>query len=558
MSEQDEGDDQRQRRHFLKVVGGVAGTQLVAGCAGGDDGGGTTGGTGTDSANGAGGTATGKHGGRMTFALGGSPRNLSYWQSYDTITNNLTAQIWDSLLEYSEPDMKLTPSLAKDWTAEDKTTFVYDLRKGVTFHDGSEMTADDVIASAKLTLRPEAKSPLAWMFSSVESFEKIDDYTVQVNLSTPNAAFKFVPATLAWGVAPKAQIEKKGTDLAQDPVGAGPFKLEEWKSGNYVKVSRHEDYWDDDLPYLDGATFRVVPNGTSRISGMKTGNYGGTNDIPIDQLSVLDKLNNVDLSTVTSFQTSFVVFNTTKKPFDNPDVRRALSYAADTRAAAKSTVGQYGSHAISMLPKNMMGHVKPESLEYDGFPYKPEKAKQMLDEAGLTGNPRFETTLLTPKDTIRLKPALAIQQDLSEIGVKVNLKKVSTSAYIEAFWGESDMSKREPMQMGLWASDFPSPDAILKPLFKSNQLPPGNNWFAYQNQKVDELITKFTQTLDPQERAKYARQAMQIIVDDAPGIWVVHPDTTKAFNTKFKGYDGQVPAFVTYFTTFLRDMYIKQ
>lgn len=538
------GSAEPRRRNFLKAISATAGISLVAGCS--QDGG--EGGSGGDGD---------KHGGEMTFALGDSPRNLSYWQSYDTITNNLTAQIWDSLLEYSEPDMELQPALAKDWTAEDDTTFVYNLREGVTFHDGSEMTAEDVIASAKLTRRDEAKSPLAWMFSAVDSFNKVDEYTVEVKLASPDAQFKFVPATTAWSVAPKAQIEEKGTDLAQDPVGAGPFKLDEWKSGNYVRITRHDEYWDDDLPYLDAATFRIVPNGTARMSGMKSGDYGGTNDIPIDQLSVLDQLDNVELYNVTSFQTSFVVFNSTKEPFGNPDVRRALSYAVDTKSIAESTVGQYGTHATSMLPENLMGHVKPDELEYNGFPYDPERAKQMLDEAGLTGNPRFETTLLTPKDTIRHKPALAIQQHLSEIGVNVNLKEASTSTYIESFWGETDMSKREPMQMGLWASDFPSADAILTPLFQSEQLPPGNNWFGYGNDEVDQLIQKFRTTLDTEQRAQYAKEANKIIVDEAPGIWIVHPDTTKAFNKRFKGYDGQVPAFVTYFTTFLRDMYIS-
>lgn len=549
-----------RRREFLKAVSATAGATLVAGCSGGG-GGESSGGEGTTGGGSSGGSSSDggdKHGGTMTFALGDSPRNLSYWQSYDTITNNLTTQIWDSLLEYSEPDMKLTPALAKDWKTEDKTTFVYNLREGVTFHDGSEMTTDDVIASAKLTQRDEAKSPLAWMFDSVDSFEKVDDHTLKVNLTEPDAAFQFVPATTAWCIAPKAQIEKKGTDLAQDPVGAGPFKLDEWKSGNYVKLVRHDEYWDDDLPYLDGARFEIVPNGTGRITGMKNGDYGGTNDIPIDQLSVLDKIDNVDLYTVTSFQTSFVVFNTTKEPFGNADVRRALSYAVDTKSITESTVGKYGTDATSMLPSNLIGHVKPGDLDYDGFPYDTEKAKSMLDDAGLTGSPRFETTLLTPKDTVRRKPALAIQQDLSQIGVKVNVKEVSTSQYIESFWGETDMSKREPMQMGLWASDFPSPDAILTPLFQSEQLPPGNNWFAYKNDQVDELIQKFKTTLDTDQRAKYAKQANQIIVDEAPGIWIFHPDTTKAFNTKYKGYAGQVPAFVTYYTTFLRDMYIAE
>jgi ABC-type transport system substrate-binding protein len=120
------------------------------------------------------------------------------------------------------------------------------------------------------------------------------------------------------------------------------------------------------------------------------------------------------------------------------------------------------------------------------------------------------------------------------------------------------MSNREPMQMGLWASDFPSPDAILTPLFQSDQLPPGNNWFAYENEEVDQLIQQFKTTLDTEERAEYARQANRRIVDDAPGVWIFHPDTTKAFNQKFEGYDGQIPAFVTYFSSFLRDMYIEE
>jgi len=550
MTEQPD-DDSYRRRRILQAASVAAGSTVLAGCTGGDSGG--DGSTETGS-----GSGDGKHGGSMTFALGGSPANLSYWQSYDTVTNNLTTQIWDSLLEYSEPEMELKPALATSWESPDDTTYVYELREGVTFHDGSEMTADDVIASAELTLRDEAKSPLAWMFGAVDEFEKIDDYTVQVNMSEVDASFKYVPATTAWGVAPASQIEEKGTDLAQEPVGAGPFQLEEWQSGNHVRLTRHDDYWDGDLPYLDEATFQIVPNGTSRITGMRNGEFGGTSGIPIDQLSVLDQLDNVDLYTTTSFQTSHLVFNCMEGPFSDAQVRRAVSYAIDTEAITQSTVGDYGSHAHSMLPEGMMGHVTPEDLEYDGFPYDPEKAKQLLDDAGLTGSPRLETTLMTTQNTVTQKPAIAIQQYLSEVGIDVSVNKVSQSTYVDTIWGEEDFSERPDMQMTLWASDYPSPDAIIRPLFDSEQLPPSNNWFGYQNEEVDQLLQQFKTTTDPEERAQYAKQANQIVVDDAPGVWVFHPDTTKAFNTKFEGYDGQVPAFVTYFTSFLRDMYVSE
>ncbi|MFD1634530.1 ABC transporter substrate-binding protein [Haloplanus ruber] len=546
------------RRRVLKMLSVAAGTTTLAGCTGGDDESGDGGAESSSSDGSSGGSSSGKHGGSMTFALGGSPTNLSYWQSYDTVTNNLTTQIWDSLLEYSEPDMELQPALAESWEAPDDTTYVYELREGVTFHDGSEMTADDVIASANLTLRDEAKSPLAWMFGAVDNFEKVDDYTVQVNMSEVDASFKYVPATTAWSVAPKSAIEEMGTDLAQDPIGAGPFQLEEWQSGNYVRISRHDDYWDGDLPYLDEAMFQVVPNGTSRITGMQNGEFGGTNDIPIDQLSVLDQIDDVELHTATSFQTSHLAFNCMEGPFSNVEVRRATSYAVDTQAITESTVGEYGSHATSMLPEGMMGHVTPDDLEYDGFPYDPEAARQLLDDAGFTGSPRFEATLMTPQDTVRQKPAVAIQQYLSEVGIDVSVDKVSYSTYVDTIWGEEDFSARPDMQMTLWASDYPSPDAIIRPLFDSEQLPPSNNWFGYQNEEVDQLLQQFKTTLDTEQRAQYAKQANQMVVDEAPGIWVFHPDTTKAFNTKFEGYNGQVPAFVTYFTTFLRDMYISE
>ncbi len=549
------------RRKFLKMISATGGIATLAGCSGGNGGNEAGGDSSGSDGNGTDGDSSGseesRHGGTMTFALGGSPRNLSYWQSYDTITNNLTTQIWDGLLEFGEPDMELQPALASDWTAEDETTYVYELREGVMFHDGSEMTAEDVIASAELTRSDEAQSPLAWMFDSVESFTEVDEYTVEVSLSEPDAAFQFVPATTAWCIAPASAIDEMGTDLAQDPIGAGPFQLEEWNSGNYVEISRHEDYWDEDLPYLDGARFEIVPSGTARITGLQNGDYGGTNDIPIDQISAVENMGDVDLYTATSFQTSFVVFNTTKEPFTNPDVRRALNYAVDTEGITQNTVGDFGTEATSMLPEDMDGHVTPDELEHNGFPYDPEMAESMLDDAGYTGSPRFETTLLSPEDTVRQNPALIIQENFAQIDVKVNIREVSTSEYVESFWGETDMSEREPMQMGLWASDFPSPDGILTPLFQSNQRPPGNNWFAYENEEVDEIINSFTTSLDEDERADLMKEANQIIVDEAPGIWLFHPDTTKAFNQSLEGYDGQVPAYVTYYTTFLRDMYMS-
>ncbi|MFC6987925.1 ABC transporter substrate-binding protein [Haloplanus sp. GCM10025708] len=419
-----------RRRRFLKYLTATAGAGSLAGCFGGEEAGTPTSGGATDQG---GQTDSGQDGSSesggasFTYALGSQPVNLSWWKAYDDITNPITVHLYDTLLELNRPDMELTPALAKDWTIDDPTHYVYNLREGVTLHNGDEMTVDDVVASANLTTSSEASSPLAWMLSSVDSYNKVDDYTLEIVLSEPDATFQYVPATQAMGIAPKAAIDEKGTDLGQEPVGSGPFKFENWQSGSQVTLSRFEEYWDDDLPNLDEVTFQIVPGGTGRLTGLRQGDFHGSHSLSTDQYSVVEQMQNVDLHRTTSFQTTFQVMNLEMEPFDNPTVRRAINFATDTKAITESVVGKYGTPAISMLPENMFGHVTPDDLEYGGYQYDPDRARSMLDEAGLTGDPRFEFTLMTTNATFLRKPSIIMQEQLGEVGIKVNINQVEQS-----------------------------------------------------------------------------------------------------------------------------------
>ncbi|WP_423751119.1 ABC transporter substrate-binding protein [Salinirarus marinus] len=549
-----------RRRRFLKYLTATAGAGSLAGCFGGEEAGTPTSGGATDQG---GQTDSGQDGSSesggasFTYALGSQPVNLSWWKAYDDITNPITVHLYDTLLEFNRPDMELTPALAKDWTIDDPTHYVYNLREGVTLHNGDEMTVDDVVASANLTTSSEASSPLAWMLSSVDSYNKVDDYTLEIVLSEPDATFQYVPATQAMGIAPKAAIDEKGTDLGQEPVGSGPFKFENWQSGSQVTLSRFEEYWDDDLPNLDEVTFQIVPGGTGRLTGLRQGDFHGSHSLSTDQYSVVEQMQNVDLHRTTSFQTTFQVMNLEMEPFDNPTVRRAINFATDTKAITESVVGKYGTPAISMLPENMFGHVTPDDLEYGGYQYDPDRARSMLDEAGLTGDPRFEFTLMTTNATFLRKPSIIMQEQLGEVGIKVNINQVEQSKMLSV--SRAPLDEHPGMITSWWASDFPDPGGILNPVFHSDFIvPDGNNWFGYSNPDVDELLNTLRTSVDQAEREQAAKEANKLIVDDAPAVFMVHPDTTRALNQNVQNFEGAMPSFVTHFNTFLRDVALEQ
>ena len=195
--------------------------------------------------------------------------------AYDTTTTLVMSSITEGIMEF-EGGTKLVPKLAELVENPDPLTWIYHIRQGVTFQDGSPMTADDVIFSMERTRDPEAGNYLGWMYSSVDKIEKVDDYTVKVTLTQPDAFWQYVPATMAGKVISKAYFEAHKDTYGKPEGGAmgtGPFKFVRWESGNLVELARNDSYWDkaNGGPYLDKITFKVLPEATTRVAGLQTG-----------------------------------------------------------------------------------------------------------------------------------------------------------------------------------------------------------------------------------------------------------------------------------------------
>jgi len=212
--------------------------------------------------------------------------------AYDFTANPVVCEVTEGLTKFQ--DGKVVPNLAESvTTSEDGLTWTYVLRQGVMFHDGTEMTADDVVYSMERIRSPETASYVGWMYGSVDTIEKVDDYTVVVTLKNNDAFWQYVTATTAGHIISQDFAEAHPEDLGTPDVGVvgtGPFKFESWASGDQIVLTRNDDYWDkaNGGPYLDTVTFKVLVDATTRTAGLQTGELSAVlGAIPGDQLPLV-------------------------------------------------------------------------------------------------------------------------------------------------------------------------------------------------------------------------------------------------------------------------------
>ncbi len=254
--------------------------------------------------------------------------------SYDPSTSPVVNQISEGLLKFKNGET-VEPNLAESWENPNPTTYIYHIRQGVTFHDGTPMTIDDVIFSMERTRNPETVSYLGWMFDSVDQIEKVDEWTVKVTLKQPDALWQYVLATSAGHVISKAYYEAHADNFGKPEgglLGTGPFKFVSWTPGSEIVVEKYADYWDkaNGGPYLNRITFKVLNEATTPIAGLQSRELGAVlGVIPADQIPVVQKMENIELQATDSYMTEWIAFNTQRPPFDNVKVRQALNFAVD-------------------------------------------------------------------------------------------------------------------------------------------------------------------------------------------------------------------------------------
>lgn len=437
------------------------------------------------------------------------------------VTFRINRQIFESLVteDLSKPSSEapippLKPGLAESWeVSPDGLRYTFYLRKGVKFHDGTDFNAEAVEFNIRRVWDPDfeyydARSAgnLEKTYGYLKEINVIDPYTIELVLEKPFSPFLRMLAQGSMGsagiVSPTA-LKEWGNDLfAEHPVGTGPFKFEERVRGQKIVLSRNDDYWGD-KPYLDRVIFRPIPDAAARVTALETGEVDVIAVPPPDAVENL-KAKGFVIKEGTPPHVWYLSFNFNNPIMQNKKVRQAIIMAINREGMAKDLLRGTVNPAYSVQsPANEA--YDPNFVDYE---YDPEKAKQLLAEAGYPDG--FETIFQTSVDgsgqLIPVPMAEWIQQDLAKIGIDVKLETYEWISYL-GMWTSMD----EEIGFNQMSWGFTTP-YFLSIIAHSQS---GANAGKYNNPQVDELIEKAVSETDQEKANEYWRQVNQLISEDA-------------------------------------------
>lgn len=510
------------------------------------------------------GSGTPKLGGSITVAIEGEPASMDPAFDYDFVSGLAVSSVTEPLLKFCENDQKLCPNLAESWTVSpDGKTYTLKIRQGVKFHDGSLMTVDDVVFSLNRIRDPKLGSYVGWMLAKVQDVTAPDANTVVITLSEPDALFEYALASTAAHVVNRKFVEANGDKYGKPEVGSigtGPFKFVEWQSGDHQTLARFDDYWNkaNGGPYLDKITIKIIPEPTTRVAGLQTGEIDFIiNNIPSDQYATVKAIKDVDLTFTDSYYGEWITFNTQKPPFDNVKIRQALNYAFDKKAVRELFYGPEAAPTKATLVNPSLWTFEKQAWQaaWDQLPaydYDPARARQLLEESGVA-NKLNGTEIAYYESTPSIKGAAeAFIDAMAKLGITIKARKVTYQENVALQFGKHD---DYDILVASWGSDFPDPSGNLRPNFASENIAAGGaNASAYKNARVDELLAKQNTLVDKAERAKLLIEAQAIIAGDSPVIVTAYPGWPLAVNKRLAGYSV---SSLWYWADLFKDVYVK-
>lgn len=436
----------------------------------------------------------------------------------------IVMNIYDGLVRYADGTLEVEPSLASEWTiSDDGTVYTFSLRDDVTFHDGSEFNADAVVFNFKRMLNEEhpyhdtGPFPLAFFFDAIESVEATGEHEVTFQLEEPYAPFLSNLAYPTGLIVSPATIEEHGEEVARNPSGTGPFRFEEWQSNSRVVVTRNEDYWDG-APSLEAVVFRPITDANTRVAEMLSGGIDLMVEVPPDNIAALASDDAFEVYEQAGPHLWFLILNTREGPFQDHAMRQAINFAIDKQSLVEDVL--QGTAAVAAGPT-------PPAFEWayneelDPYPYDPDKARELIAEAGHEGAEL--TFYVTEGGSGMLDPVpmgTAIQADLAEVGLEVNIETYEWNTFLDrvnpGLEGNADMA-----QMAWMTND---PDTLPFLALRSDAMPEsgGFNSGYYSNPEVDQLLDQARRSVDQAERAALYREMQAIVHEDAPWAFIAN------------------------------------
>ena len=496
----------------------------------------------------------------FTVALGSDIVSLDPAFAYDFTTNPVVNQITEGLLTFDQ-DNQLQPCLAKSWEQKDDVTYVYQIRDDVTFSDGTPMTMDDVMFSIERTMNPDTASYVQWMFSAVKAVEQTGDWELTVTLNAPSVTWKYMFGTTAGHIISKDYYEAHKDNFGTPEggiLGTGAYQYDSWKRGQEVVLVKNENYWNTETPAtMEKLVFKIISEDTTRVTALQSGQVDFTIEVPTDMIDTLRSSENITLESVDTMGITYLAFNTQRAPFDDVNLRRAISCAIDRESLQKNITKDAGTIGTALPNSSVLFTSEPERWEeyaqsHPGYTYDLEKAKQLLTEAGYPdGGFDMQLTYMSSKEEHK-KICELYKSNLEQLGISVEIIGMPWDQQ----WEKAKSTNPEDRQDWLiinWWPDVATPSSWFQSLYHSEDDIIFNMSYV-NNPELDALIAEADKLSgnDREAAAELYKQCGQLITDEAYSNFLTDLPITYIIRNNLKNF-SEDPAYP--YALFFYDFY---
>lgn len=481
---------------------------------------------------------------------GSDPASLDPHKVSGNWEDRIVSDIFEGLIA-EDSKGGVIPGQAESWTVSDDGLVVtFKLRDGIVWSDGHPVTADDFVYGFQRLMNPETAAGYAYiqyLIKNAKAINKgeitdlnelgvkaIDDKTLEITLESPTPYFVGTLAHFTTFPIPKHVVEAKGNDWIkmENIVTNGAYKPVEWVPGSYVLVTKNDKYYNAANVSIDNVKFFALSDTTAALKRYRAGEFDILTDFPTDQYEWMKKNLPGEAQVVPAASLYYYSVNTQKPPFDNADVRKALSMGINREVIGPQVLGTGEIAAYSWVPPGMANYTSAQ-LDWKDLPYgeKIAEAKKLLESAGFSKDKPLKLQLRYNTNENHKRIAVAIASMWKPLGVEVELYNTETKVhYSEIGEGVLDVARAG------WGADYNDADVFLK-LLKSET---PYNYGRYSNKEYDALITKANTTSDVAERAKLLQQAEQIALDESASFPIYYSVTKNVVSPKIKGFENNL------------------
>ena len=460
----------------------------------------------------------------LVFIVESSPTNLDPRIGLDGVSERIDGLLFDNLLARDE-HLSVKPGLAEKWEQPDATTYIFHLRHGVQFSDGSPLTARDVKWSFDSILEGKVRSPKSGSYRLVDHIDAPDDYTVIFHLKEPWSGLLW---NLAGGEGMGIVPYSSTGDVSRNPIGSGPFKFVSAEQDKDVIIERNDKYWGEKAK-LACVRFIVVPDTTTRALELRKGSADvEINSLTPDMELTLEREPKLNVMRGPGTRVGYVAFNLRDPILKDVRVREAIAYGLDRQPMAHYLWRDSVRLAASVLP--------PESWAYDAevkqYPYDPAKARTLLDAAGYPAinGVRFHLTMKTSTEESSRSMAAVFQQQLREIGIALDIHSFEFATFL------SDITHGEFQVYSLrWIGGNEDPEIFSYVFDSANIIPKGANRQYYDNPRVDSLIAQARSEPTQEARKRDYDEIQQILAEDLPYVYLWYFNNVMIYSRRVHG-----------------------